>query len=72
MQDRITHNAKELVSWLEGGAHFYVCGDAKHMAKDVRAAVVRAYETAKSLSPADAEAQVAALERSHRYQQDVY
>jgi sulfite reductase (NADPH) flavoprotein alpha-component len=72
VQDRITHNAKELVSWLEGGAHFYVCGDAKHMAKDVRAAVVRAYEAAKGLSPADAEAQVAALERSHRYQQDVY
>jgi sulfite reductase (NADPH) flavoprotein alpha-component len=72
VQDRITHNAKELVSWLEGGAHFYVCGDAKHMAKDVRAALVRAYEAAKGLSPADAEAQVAALERSHRYQQDVY
>jgi len=72
VQNRITHNAQELVSWLEGGAHFYVCGDAKNMAKDVRAAVVRAYEIAKSLSPADAEAQVAALERSHRYQQDVY
>jgi sulfite reductase (NADPH) flavoprotein alpha-component len=42
------------------------------MAKDVRAAVVKAYETAKGLSAADAEAQVAALERSHRYQQDVY
>ncbi len=72
VQDRITHHAKELVSWLEGGAHLYVCGDAKAMAKDVRTAVVKAYETAKSLSPADAEAQVAALERSHRYQQDVY
>ncbi|MCJ2096484.1 flavodoxin domain-containing protein [Methylobacterium sp. J-072] len=72
VQNRITHNAQELVSWLEGGAYFYVCGDAKSMAKDVRAAVVRAYEIAKSLSPADAEAQVAALERSHRYQQDVY
>lgn len=72
VQNRITHHAQELVSWLEGGAHFYVCGDAKNMAKDVRAAVVRAYEIAKSLSPADAEAQVAALERSHRYQQDVY
>ncbi|MCJ2124977.1 sulfite reductase flavoprotein subunit alpha [Methylobacterium sp. J-077] len=72
VQNRITHNAQELVSWLEGGAHFYVCGDAKNMAKDVRAAVVRAYEIARSLSPADAEAQVAALERSHRYQQDVY
>ncbi|MEE7451006.1 sulfite reductase subunit alpha [Methylobacterium radiotolerans] len=72
VQDRITQHAQELVSWLDGGAHFYVCGDAKNMAKDVRAAVVKAYETAKGLSAADAEAQVAALERSHRYQQDVY
>ncbi len=72
MQDRITQHAQELVSWLDGGAHLYVCGDAKAMAKDVRAAVVKAYETAKGLSAADAEAQVAALERSHRYQQDVY
>jgi sulfite reductase (NADPH) flavoprotein alpha-component len=72
VQDRITQNAEELVSWLDGGAHLYVCGDAKNMAKDVRAAVVKAYETAKGLSAADAEAQVASLERSHRYQQDVY
>ena len=72
VQDRITQHAQELVSWLDGGAYLYVCGDAKNMAKDVRAAVVKAYETAKSLSAADAEAQVAALERSHRYQQDVY
>ncbi|MGU3546364.1 diflavin oxidoreductase [Methylobacterium sp. A52T] len=72
VQDRITQHAQELVSWLDGGAHLYVCGDAKNMAKDVRAALVKAYETAKSLSAADAEAQVAALERSHRYQQDVY
>ncbi|KQS84967.1 flavodoxin [Methylobacterium sp. Leaf361] len=72
VQDRITQHAQELISWLDGGAHLYVCGDAKNMAKDVRAAVVKAYETARGLSAADAEAQVAALERSHRYQQDVY
>ncbi|MCJ2049276.1 sulfite reductase flavoprotein subunit alpha [Methylobacterium sp. J-070] len=72
VQDRITQHAQELVSWLDGGAHLYVCGDAKAMAKDVRAAVVKAYETAKGLGAAEAEAQVAALERSHRYQQDVY
>ncbi|MDP4005235.1 sulfite reductase flavoprotein subunit alpha [Methylobacterium sp. NEAU K] len=72
VQDRITQHAAELVSWLDGGAHFYVCGDAKNMAKDVRVALVKAYETSKGLSAADAEAQVAALERSHRYQQDVY
>lgn len=72
VQDRIDQHAAELVEWLEGGAHFYVCGDAKRMAKDVRAAVVRAFETVKGLSAADAEAQVAGLERAKRYQQDVY
>ena len=72
VQDRIRENAKDLVAWLDGGAHLYVCGDAKNMARDVRAAVVSAYETVKGLSAAEAEAQVAGLERSHRYQQDVY
>ncbi|MGX5776714.1 diflavin oxidoreductase [Methylorubrum zatmanii] len=72
VQDRIDQNAAELVAWLDGGAHFYVCGDAKNMAKDVRAAVVRAFESVKGLSAADAEAHVAGLERAKRYQQDVY
>jgi len=29
----------ELWSWLEAGAHFYVCGDASRMARDVDAAL---------------------------------
>lgn len=72
VQDRIDQNAAEVVAWLESGAHFYVCGDAKNMARDVRAAVVRAFESVKGLSAADAEAHVASLERAKRYQQDVY
>ena len=72
VQDRIDQHAAELVDWLDGGAHFYVCGDAKRMAKDVRAALVRAFASVKSLSAADAESHVAGLERAKRYQQDVY
>ncbi|NEU13431.1 sulfite reductase subunit alpha [Methylobacterium sp. BTF04] len=72
VQDRIDQHARELVEWLDGGASLYVCGDATKMAKDVRNAVVRAYATVKSLGAAEAEAAVAALERAHRYQQDVY
>lgn len=72
VQDRIDQHAAEVVAWLDGGAHFYVCGDAKNMARDVRAAVVRAFENVKGLSHADAEAHVASLERAKRYQQDVY
>ena len=39
VQDRILESGAEVWSWLEKGAHFYVCGDAKRMAKDVDAAL---------------------------------
>ena len=35
VQTRMQQNAAEMWRWLEDGAHFYVCGDAKRMAKDV-------------------------------------
>ena len=33
------------------GAHFYVCGDASRMAKDVDAALHRVVETRRGLEP---------------------
>jgi sulfite reductase (NADPH) flavoprotein alpha-component len=63
---------QDLIDWLDNGAYFYVCGDAKVMAKDVRAALVRAYVDVKALSVADAEQAVKALDREHRYLQDIY
>src|SRR5919206_340870 len=50
VQHRIWEKRADVVTWLDSGAHFYVCGDAKQMAKDVRATLVRAYADAKSLS----------------------
>jgi sulfite reductase (NADPH) flavoprotein alpha-component len=72
VQHRIIERRKELVEWLDNGASFYVCGDAKNMAKDVRAALVSAYADVKSLSPEAAEQAVAQLERDKRYQTDTY
>jgi len=72
VQHRIWEKRADLVAWLDGGATFYVCGDMNAMAKDVRAALVRAYADVKSLSPEAAETAVATLERDKRYQQDVY
>ncbi|MGE0563429.1 MAG: sulfite reductase flavoprotein subunit alpha [Pseudolabrys sp.] len=72
VQDRIWEQRRDVVAWLDGGAHFYVCGDAKAMAKDVRAALVRAYGDVKSLSADAAEQAVAALERDKRYLTDTY
>ncbi len=63
---------QELVEWLDGGASFYVCGDAKNMAKDVRAALVAAYADVKQLSAEAAEQAVAGLERDKRYLTDTY
>ena len=72
VQHRIWERRKDLVDWLENGANFYVCGDAKSMAKDVRAMLVNAYADVKTLSAEGAEQAVAALERDKRYLQDVY
>jgi sulfite reductase (NADPH) flavoprotein alpha-component len=72
VQDRVWERRKELVAWLDGGASFFVCGDAKAMAKDVRAALVRAYADVKTLSAEAAEQAVVQLERDKRYLTDIY
>lgn len=72
VQDRMRENATELWSWLEAGAHFYVCGDASRMAKDVDAALHAIVETAGGKSAEEAKAYVAKLKTEKRYQRDVY
>ena len=39
VQHRLSENAADVWTWLEEGAHVYVCGDAKAMARDVNAAL---------------------------------
>ncbi len=72
VQHRMLENARELWAWLEDGGHFYVCGDASRMAKDVDAALHQVVEAAGGKSPEDAKAYVAALKSQKRYQRDVY
>lgn len=72
VQHRLWERRRDLIEWLDDGAHFYVCGDGKAMTKDVRAALVNAYADVKALAPQAAESAVAALEREKRYAQDVY
>ena len=72
VQNRMLENAAELWSWLEAGAHFYVCGDASRMAKDVDAALHKIVETVGGRSADDAKAYVAKLKSDKRYQRDVY
>jgi sulfite reductase (NADPH) flavoprotein alpha-component len=72
VQNRIWDRRRDVVEWLDRGAYLYVCGDAKQMAKDVRAALVRAYADVKAIAPDAAEKAVVELERGKRYLQDVY
>lgn len=72
VQNKLWEQRKDVVSWLENGAHFYVCGDAKSMAKDVRSTLERAYAEVKGVSPEIAAQALSKLERENRYQQDVY
>jgi len=72
VQDRMLEQAKELYEWLERGAHFYVCGDAKRMAKDVDNTLHKVIETSGGVSPEAAAEYVANLKKAKRYQRDVY
>ncbi|MEK7676858.1 MAG: sulfite reductase subunit alpha [Verrucomicrobiota bacterium] len=72
VQHRLLENAEELFAWLEAGAHFYVCGDASRMAKDVEAALQRVVEHAGSKTPDQAAEYVQKMRWDQRYQRDVY
>jgi sulfite reductase (NADPH) flavoprotein alpha-component len=72
VQHRMLEHAKELFAWLEAGAHFYVCGDAKRMAKDVDAALHEVIQTVGGKTADQAREYVAAMKSAKRYQRDVY
>ena len=72
VQDRMRENAAELWAWLKGGAHFYICGDAKRMAKDVDVALHEIVVEQGGLSLAQATDYVKQLKKDRRYQRDVY
>ncbi|MEQ1852431.1 MAG: sulfite reductase subunit alpha, partial [Chthoniobacteraceae bacterium] len=72
VQSRMLEAARELWSWLEAGAQFYVCGDASRMAKDVDAALHTVIEKAGGKSSEEAKAYVERLKGEKRYQRDVY
>lgn len=72
VQHRMLENARELFGWLENGGHFYVCGDAARMARDVDAALHQVVERAGGRTPAQAAEYVEKLRAEKRYQRDVY
>ena len=72
VQQRLREQGAEVWGWLERGAHFYVCGDASRMAKDVQDALLEIIVSHGGKSQEDAEEYLNELRRAKRYQRDVY
>ena len=72
VQHRMLQHAPEIWAWLESGAHFYVCGDAARMARDVDDALHQVVQTAGGRSFEQAQSYVGKMKTEKRYARDVY
>lgn len=72
VQDRMMGASGDVWKWLEEGAYFYVCGDAKRMAKDVDACLRQIVEQEGGLRVEEANQYVQKLKNEKRYRRDVY
>ena len=72
VQHRMLENGAEIFEWLQRGGFFYVCGDAKHMAKDVDSALHTIAEKHGNMTHEKAKEYVENLKKEKRYRKDVY
>jgi sulfite reductase (NADPH) flavoprotein alpha-component len=73
VQTKMLEHAAEIWKWIDGeGAYFFVCGDAKRMAKDVDAALRKIVQEQGGKSVDEANAYVEKLKNEKRYKRDVY
>src|SRR5881296_3342764 len=73
VQHKMTENAAEIWKWIDAqGAHFFVCGDARRMAKDVDATLRKIVQEEGSKSAEEANEYVEKLKSDKRYKRDVY
>jgi len=72
VQTRVRQNAGELWSWLQAGAHFYICGDAKRMAPDVERALLDTISEQGRMPYDETKSYLASLVKARRYHKDVY
>ena len=72
VQDRLWQARAELWRWLDDGACVYVCGDAKGMARDVHATLLRIVADATGRDADAAASWLRAATQDGRYRRDVY
>ncbi len=74
VQHRMLEHARDLWDWLQRGAYFYVCGDARRMARDVHQTLIDIAQKEGAIS-AEAAAEyvnVTLMKSEKRYLRDIY
>lgn len=72
VQHKMAEEGKELFQWLEEGAAFYICGDAKRMAKDVEDTLLKVIQEHGNMDAEAAAKYLKAMQKDKRYLKDVY
>ncbi len=72
VQQRLWERRKELAGWIADGAHVYVCGDEKGMARDVNEMLARILADSAGQDATAGHAALKQLAKDGRYQRDVY
>jgi sulfite reductase (NADPH) flavoprotein alpha-component len=73
VQHKMLENAAGIWKWLDGeGAHIFVCGDARRMAKDVDAALRKIIQEQGAKTEEQTNEYVEKLKSEKRYKRDVY
>jgi sulfite reductase (NADPH) flavoprotein alpha-component len=72
VQHKLMENGAEVIRWMERGAHLYLCGEAKRMAIDVEATLLKVFASSLRGGEAQAASFFQQLKLERRYQKDVY
>jgi sulfite reductase (NADPH) flavoprotein alpha-component len=73
VQHKMLNCADEIWKWVESeGAHLFVCGDARRMAKDVDAALRKIIQDKGGKTEEQTNEYVEKLKADKRYKRDVY
>jgi sulfite reductase (NADPH) flavoprotein alpha-component len=72
VQHQIKCHGQEVWKLLSNGAHFYICGDANKMTRDVYCCIVDLAIEYGSMNVHDATNYVAHLKKQNRYQKNVW
>ena len=72
VQHKLLMQASKIWHWLQEGAYFYICGDAKQMSKDVEKTLEQIICSQGRLNQEEALSYIKTLKKQKRYVKEVY